>query len=97
MQPFEKSANSWTWKPCRPGSRPDTVYVIVVGSVPTCSNVIVPTALLLADTSDASHGFPFGATEQVALIVDIFSTVSLYDLTVVCLWCLMFTDAKASS
>ena len=58
------------------------MYVIVVGSVPTCSNVIVPTVLLLADTSDASHGLPLGATEQVALIVDIITKLNLSDVNV---------------
>ena len=51
---------------------------MVVGSVPTWTNEIVPTALL-ADSSDASQGLPFGATEQLALTVDMISKYKLIE------------------
>ena len=51
---------------------------MVVGSVPTWTNEIVPT-VLFADSSDASQGLPFGATEQLALTVDMISKCKLLE------------------
>lgn len=96
MQPLEKSANSWMWNACWPGSRPDTLYVMVVGSVPTWTNEIVPTALF-ADSSDASQGLPFGATEQLALTVDMVSEYKLIEFFLVIYWSNEYEDEEIVS
>ena len=64
--PFEKSANSWTWKPCNPGVRPDILKVIVVGPpCEDCSKLMTP--VQAGDDSTPWHGLPAGLTTQIAL------------------------------
>lgn len=56
MQPFEKSANSWIWRPWRPGSNPVILYDMVVGDPGAgCSKLII---LDTAgdDSASPSHG-----------------------------------------
>ena len=75
MQPLEKSANSWMWNPCTPGSSPVILYVILVSAESVCSKEIVPVTLGLAAALAASHGLPFGPTWQVAFSDDMCSCV----------------------
>ena len=42
-----QSPFSWTWKPCPPGVRPDTLALTITLS-PFCVNVMVPEAVLPA-------------------------------------------------